>query len=312
MERMKILAVDDNTVNLATLEQELKDKYEVIPMISGRRAIKFLYREKVDLILLDVQMPIMDGIETLKEIRTQENGVTVPVIFLTAKKDRNTVIEGAKLGIMDYIVKPFTSDDLHERIELVFKRLGVLPMENDELYQRLQAILADTEEGKQKAAINKTEEVLGYQVGEEISGRMHNVRMKLEAGDFEAAGSMVSRILRLMEKNMSVVSQSNAIPISTGELNARLLYILDDLENFKVKDAAKKIRDLQKFDVPPYVLEASQKALEKLAEYDDDEAEKLIRDALEALKKPNALKKQDGSAGDDKKGNGYHANSFLR
>ena len=54
MEKMRILAIDDNTVNLATLEQELKSKYEVIPMISGRRAIKYLYREQVDLILLDV------------------------------------------------------------------------------------------------------------------------------------------------------------------------------------------------------------------------------------------------------------------
>ena len=323
MDRMKILAVDDNTVNLATLEQELKDKYEVIPMISGRRAIKYLYREKVDLILLDVQMPIMDGIETLKEIRTQENGVTVPVIFLTAKKDRNTVVEGAKLGIMDYIVKPFTSDDLHERIELVFKRLGVLPMENDELYDRLKHILEDTEEGRQKAAINKTEEVLGYQIGEEISGRMHNVRSKLEAGDMEAAGSMVSRIMRLMEKNMAVTSKSNAVPISMGELNARLLYILDDLENFKVKDAGQKIKELFKFDVPPYVLDAAQKAQEKLNEYDDDDAEKLIRAALEEMKKPSALKKQDGGPGGnkgagstqgtgDERKNRYHTNSFLR
>ena len=143
MEKMRILAIDDNTVNLATLEQELKSKYEVIPMISGRRAIKYLYRENVDLILLDVEMPIMDGIETLKEIRTQENGVTVPVIFLTAKKDKATVIDGAKLGIMDYITKPLDPEDLHERIERVFKRLGVLPMEEEELYKRVTGILSD-------------------------------------------------------------------------------------------------------------------------------------------------------------------------
>lgn len=123
-EKMKIMVVDDNTVNLATVEQDLKDKYEVIPMISGRRAVKYLYRDKVDLILLDVQMPIMDGIETLREIRTQPNGTTVPVIFLTSKKDKGTVIEGSKLGIMDFITKPFEADDLQNRIERVFKRLG--------------------------------------------------------------------------------------------------------------------------------------------------------------------------------------------
>ena len=168
MEKMRILAIDDNTVNLATLEQELKSKYEVIPMISGRRAIKYLYREQVDLILLDVQMPIMDGIETLKEIRAQENGVTVPVIFLTAKKDKATVIDGAKLGIMDYITKPFDPEDLHERIERVFKRLGVLPMEEEELYQRVIGILKDMKDNRIKQAIVKTDEVLNYQIDEEL------------------------------------------------------------------------------------------------------------------------------------------------
>ena len=88
--RMKIMVVDDNTVNLATIEQDLSDKYDIIPMLTGRRAIKYLYRETCDLILLDVQMPIMDGIETLREIRTQENGVDVPVIFLTARRDAQT------------------------------------------------------------------------------------------------------------------------------------------------------------------------------------------------------------------------------
>ena len=109
MERMRILAVDDNATNLTTIEQELQDTYEVITILTGRRALKFLYQETVDLVLLDVQMPIMDGIETLRQIRSLENGAgaTLPVVFLTALKDKQTVIEGAKLGIMDYITKPF-------------------------------------------------------------------------------------------------------------------------------------------------------------------------------------------------------------
>ena len=133
MEKMRILAIDDNTVNLATLEQELKSKYEVIPMISGRRAIKYLYREQVDLILLDVEMPIMDGIETLKEIRAQENGVTVPVIFLTAKKDKATVIDGAKLGIMDYITKPFKLGVLLSRVNALLRRTKSIRRNDTEL-----------------------------------------------------------------------------------------------------------------------------------------------------------------------------------
>ena len=72
--KMRILAVDDNIINLATIEQELKDKYEIVTMNSGVRAIRYLNKEKADLILLDIQMALMDGIETLKEIRTLESG----------------------------------------------------------------------------------------------------------------------------------------------------------------------------------------------------------------------------------------------
>lgn len=291
MEKMRILVVDDNTVNLATIEQELKDKYEIVPMLSGRRAVKYLYREKVDLILLDVQMPIMDGIETLKTIRTQENGVTVPVIFLTTKKDKLTVVEGAKLGIMDYITKPVDADELHERIEKVFKRLGVLPMEEEELYSRLQDILKDIQEEHFKQAVFKTDEVLGYQIADDVSGRMKNARQKLANGDYDAAESMVERVIHMMEKNIYALGKNAAMPIGAGELNARVFYILDDLENFKIKNAIAKIKDLKKFDLPSFAESKLDIVLEKLRDYDDEEAENILQELIEEMKRPQIFKK---------------------
>lgn len=312
LEKMKIMIVDDNTVNLATVEQELKDRYEVIPMISGRRAVKYLYRDKVDLILLDVQMPIMDGIETLREIRTQPNGTTVPVIFLTAKNDKSTVIEGSKLGIMDYITKPFEADDLQNRIERVFKRLGRLPMEEEELLFRMREILQDLKDGKSKAAIFKMDEVLGYQINVEISGRIKNAKMKMEEGLQEAAINMMDRVVRLLEKNMSAHSRSSKSPISTGEINARLLYILDDLTNFKLRDSMNKVADLQKYDLPEYVEEDLALIKGKLEVYDDEVAEEMVRELLEKMKSPNSIsvnKKDAAQKGDIEKG--YHYNRLL-
>lgn len=294
MEKMKIMVVDDNTVNLATVEQELKDKYEVIPMLSGRRAIKYLYRERVDLILLDVQMPLMDGIETLKEIRTQENGITVPVIFLTTKKDKFTVLEGAKLGIMDYIAKPVDAEELHDRIEKVFKRLGVLPMEDEELYRRLQDIFSDIEENRTKQAAFKMDEVLGFQIQDDISGRMKTAKQKLENGDTKGASNMVERVIHMFEKNGSAFS---SMPINTGEINARILYILDELENFKIKEALAKVKELERFDLPDHVADVLDEVTEKLREYDDDEAEKLLYELLEDLKKPGMLKNEGPGKG---------------
>ena len=138
--KMRILAVDDNIINLATIEQELKNRYDVITVNSGARAIRFLNKDKPDLILLDVQMALKDGIETLKEIRTMENGATIPVIMLTAKKDKETVIEGTKLGILDYILKPFDSQDLQARIDRALKKVGALPVDDKELYENVKEV----------------------------------------------------------------------------------------------------------------------------------------------------------------------------
>lgn len=284
-ERMKIMVVDDNTVNLATVEQELKERYEVIPMISGRRAVKYLYKDRVDLILLDVQMPLMDGIETLREIRTQPNGITVPVIFLTAKKDKATVVEGSKLGIMDFITKPFTSEDLHNRIERVFKRLGRLPMEKEELYNRMQEIFVDLSTEKDRTAIFKIDEVLGYQISEEISGRIKNAKQKLDSGEKDQAISMIERVIHLLEKELNKGNAAPAKPIGIGEINARLLYILDDLTNFKIKESKLKVEDIMKYDVPDYVRADLQIIKIKLDDFDDESAEALTRELLEKVAK---------------------------
>ena len=308
MEKMRILAIDDNTVNLATLEQELKSKYEVIPMISGRRAIKYLYREQVDLILLDVEMPIMDGIETLKEIRAQENGVTVPVIFLTAKKDKATVIDGAKLGIMDYITKPFDPEDLHERIERVFKRLGVLPMEEEELYQRVLGILNDMKDMRTKQAIVKTEEVLNYQIDEELSGRIRNVLNKLKQNNVDSAVEMMERVVDYLDKRLNSGKKNNALPIAESEISVRILYALDDLSNFKRKEAIAKLKDLQRYDIGSYVYHVTEEVITLLDDYDEVKAEEILRTLLADLKNaPSSELSKLEIERDARRVQGYHS-----
>ena len=284
MKKMRILAIDDNTVNLATLEQELKDKYEVIPMISGRRAIKYLYCEKVDLILLDVQMPVMDGVETLREIRNMENGITEPVIFLTAMKDKDTVIEGSKLGIMDYITKPFDVEDLTSRIDRVFKRMGILPIEDMELLASVKAVLKDITLGRGKQALIKTDEVLKYRIDDEVTGRMRNARLKIERDELQAAGGVIIRVIKMLEKKMGIENQNSGLSINNRELNAKLLYILEDLENFSTKEALEKCKELKKYVLPENITFTLEKVIEDLISYDDDEAERLIKAMLDHVR----------------------------
>ena len=282
-EKMRILAVDDNIINLATIEQELKNKYEVITVNSGARAIRYLNKEKPDLILLDIQMALMDGIETLKEIRTMENGAAIPVIMLTARKDKETVIEGTKLGILDYVLKPFDSQDLHMRIDKALKRVGALPVDDKELYDNVLEAQTELTNGNPKNAIMKIEEILSFKIDEEIFGRMQNAKARLRANAEATANRLIGRVLKILEKTVAT-EQTSKFPISAGEMNARLLYVLNDLQNFKVKDAAQKLEELMKYDIPPVIEETCISAQGRLDEFDDGAAEELIQQALTEMK----------------------------
>lgn len=115
--RKRILAVDDAVIILRRITDALEEYYDVITVSSGARALKYLEKEKPDLILLDIRMMPKDGFETLKEIRAMEDRADIPVIMLTGVEDKEYVMEGIKLGICDYVLKPFFSDDLLDRIK---------------------------------------------------------------------------------------------------------------------------------------------------------------------------------------------------
>ncbi|MBQ8148865.1 MAG: response regulator [Lachnospiraceae bacterium] len=280
---MRILAIDDNAVNLATLEQELRDDYEIIPMLSGKRAIKYLYNERVDLILLDVQMPIMDGVQTLKEIRKLDVGVTVPVIFLTASKDRVTVLEGSKLGIMDYVTKPFDTVDLKNRIEMVFKRMGIVPIEEGELLTVARKVLQDIVLGKGNSAITQIDEMLRYQIDDDLSKRVHKARVQLEAEDMTGAGKIMLRVIQKLEKHLQPDEVKPEYSISNRMLAVKLLYLLEDLEQFRNQEVTIKCEELKKYIMPESIKNDFQEVVKYLDKYEEEDAIKLLKKMVVAL-----------------------------
>lgn len=113
----KILVVDDDEMNLKMAEFILKQGgYEVHEAQSGMEALLFLKDEPVDLILLDVEMPIMSGIQTMEVLKSNEELKNIRVIMLTASADSATVVEAGKLGADDYVIKPFMPKDLLDRV----------------------------------------------------------------------------------------------------------------------------------------------------------------------------------------------------
>ena len=117
MEKTKtILVVDDSKTNLTLAKQALAEYYQISLVTSGQMALRFLEKRVPDLILLDINMPEMDGLETLRQIRANHDYKDVPVIFLTAKTDPETEVECLKLGAADFIGKPFVPQVMRSRI----------------------------------------------------------------------------------------------------------------------------------------------------------------------------------------------------
>jgi len=118
MEKRRILAVDDNSISLATIEQELKREYEVIPVNSGERALQYLRRERPDLILMDIQMPIMNGYEATKAIRAmhRKDAKVLPIIAMTANAMEEDKEAAFKSGMNAHIAKPLNIELLMDAL----------------------------------------------------------------------------------------------------------------------------------------------------------------------------------------------------
>ncbi|MDR0952415.1 MAG: response regulator [Oscillospiraceae bacterium] len=113
-----VLCVDDEPTNLKFLSDILKDAYEVYSAPSGERALRFLSAKTPDLILLDVEMPKMNGYEVIKEIKKEPSFKDIPVIFLTGLEGMRNEQTAFDLGAVDYILKPISSGVVKARIGL--------------------------------------------------------------------------------------------------------------------------------------------------------------------------------------------------
>jgi putative two-component system response regulator len=115
--RKTIILVDDDKIHLTAGKDILKDTYNVFPVSSGERLFEILKKVTPDLILLDIEMPVMNGYEVIKQLRNNEKTADIPVIFLSAHIDPSHELEGLELGAVDYVVKPFSPLLLMRRIE---------------------------------------------------------------------------------------------------------------------------------------------------------------------------------------------------
>ena len=145
-----VLIVDDNTTNLKLAENALKPHFKVTLLVSGEQALKFLTKNRPDLILLDILMPGMDGFETIQHIKSNPYTKDIPVIFLTAKAESISEMNGLSLGAADFIAKPFEPEIMLRRVEMQIElslyrnQLEHLVKEKTNMVEKLQDVLTSS------------------------------------------------------------------------------------------------------------------------------------------------------------------------
>jgi len=156
--RYKVILVDDNMANLTMGKNILKPYYEVYPAPSASKLFEILENVLPDLVLLDIEMPEMNGYQAIKKMKAEKRFTNIPVIFLTSKNDESSELEGFDLGAVDYIAKPFSGPLLLKRIA---NQLLIVSQRNDLLAS--QAALKDYADNLEIKIRAKTKEVINLQ-----------------------------------------------------------------------------------------------------------------------------------------------------
>jgi DNA-binding response OmpR family regulator len=221
MTKPKVLVVDDQPVNVQLLKRALeREDIHVIPAYGGQEALDLVEREHPDLILLDVMMPEMDGIEVCQRLQADGSHQSIPVIFITARSSKEGRLAGLGVGAVDYITKPI---DLDETIARVQTQLRVVQVNRHmlDLQRRLQearraASIGAITQGIAHNLNNLLGVVLGYlDLIKTQANKPDSVRAN--ADNLEAA---IQRIVAIIRQLTSLVVKSRlpTVPCALDDL----------------------------------------------------------------------------------------------
>lgn len=260
--QFNILIVDDNPKNIQVIGNILKEvHYNIGFATNGQQALELLQKTNdYDLVLLDVNMPVMDGYETCRAMRKDERFNEIPVIFLTAYTDENNVIAGFEAGAQDYITKPFNSKELLARVETHLQlkhKTDLIKQMNQELESRVFARTKELESAYNelnKLDSMKTDFLLF--ISQEIRTPLSGIEGTINLIKNQEYSSTIKNLVEMLSGSISKLEEFTyrallSNQLSQGNYPARLTRInLKDLVQFALLElsnqlTAKKIELVQ-------------------------------------------------------------------
>ncbi len=288
MTKANILIVDDLPQNLKLLSELMKgNDYYVRPVTSGKLALLAAKAIPPDLILLDINMPLMDGFETCEKLKSIENTKHIPIIFLSANTEPDAVIKGFELGAVDYITKPFNATEVLIRVkthlELKFSKETIIKQNHaqqellhvlcHDLMNSVGAAQAMLNIKKMDEGLSEEDEMMSLAIDNavDVIGIVHQLRkidenkMEIELNLSNLKGLVGEMLIilheKIKQKGIEVIVEIDEEEIVAVESVSFINSILNNLltnaikfsfQNGKIIISAKKINDLVHLSVKDF------------------------------------------------------------
>ncbi|MDR0563872.1 MAG: response regulator [Azoarcus sp.] len=256
-----VMLVDDNIANLMVGKEALSDIYSVLTVPSAKKMFELLERYTPEIILLDVDMPEMDGYETIKILKENSQTKEIPVIFLTAMNDNDSELKGLSLGAIDYIAKPFCKPLLRKRVEVHI------------LVESQKRILKDYNNNLQGMVKEKTQTIL------KLQNKVLRAMSELVEGRDASTGNHIERTQQCLDVLLSAILASDEYKEETKDWDIELLLQssqLHDIGKIAIHDnILKKPSKLttEEFDEMKKHVEYGVNFIEKIEEDDEKDSQ---------------------------------------
>lgn len=221
----KILIIDDNPKNIQLLANVLSENdYEIEIGLSGQEALEWFQDETFDLLMLDIMMPEINGYEVCKKIRLDHRHDTMPIIFISAKSDSQSMVQGFEVGGQDYISKPFDSAELLARVKTHIElknskeelKNNNLNLENKVKERTLELHKANEE----LTLITKTKDKYLSFIGKEVSTPLKSINKVVEVIKHSAESTRLAEMITLLDLSVEKLEQITQMAKHITQINS--------------------------------------------------------------------------------------------